>query len=93
MPRQVRVQYEGAIYHVMARGNRLDKIVRSDGDREVFEATIEDVVGRTGWRVYAYKRGHGRKWRGCIISLPLFLAVVSGNILAVLRQTIFQTRH
>ena len=38
MPRQTRIQYEGAIYHVMARGNRLDKIVRNDEDREVFEA-------------------------------------------------------
>ena len=28
MPRQVRVQYEDAIYHVMARGNRLDWISR-----------------------------------------------------------------
>ncbi|MEJ6701583.1 MAG: hypothetical protein QNL01_11535 [Akkermansiaceae bacterium] len=54
MPRQVRVQYEDAIYHVMPRGNRLDKIVRSDEDREAFEATLEEVVGRTGWRVYAY---------------------------------------
>ncbi len=54
MPRQVRVQYEDAIYHVMARGNRLDKIVRTDADRDVFETTIEEVVGRTGWRVYAY---------------------------------------
>ncbi|MCP5536992.1 MAG: hypothetical protein H7A51_12270 [Akkermansiaceae bacterium] len=48
MPRQVRVQFDDAIYHVMARGNRLDKIVRSDADRESFEATLEEVVGRTG---------------------------------------------
>ena len=54
MPRQVRVQYENAIYHVMARGNRLDRIVRSDEDREAFEATLEEVVARTGWQVYAY---------------------------------------
>jgi len=54
MPRQVRVQYEDAIYHVMARGNRLDKIVRSEADREIFEATLKEVVGRTGWQVYAY---------------------------------------
>lgn len=54
MPRQVRVQYEDAIYHVMARGNRLDKIVRNDADREAFETTLEEVVGRTGWLVYAY---------------------------------------
>jgi putative transposase len=38
----------------MARGNRLDRIVRTDEDREVFEETLEEVVGRTGWRVYAY---------------------------------------
>ena len=31
----------------MARGNRLDKIVRTDADREAFEATLEEVVGRT----------------------------------------------
>jgi REP element-mobilizing transposase RayT len=54
MPRQVRVQYEDTLYYVMARGNRMDKIVRSDRDRKVFEATLEEVVGRTGWRVYAY---------------------------------------
>ena len=47
MPRQVRVEYEDAIYHVMARGNQLDKIVRTDADREAFEATLEEVVGRT----------------------------------------------
>ncbi len=54
MPRQVRVQYEDAIYHVMARGNRLDRIVRTDEDRKMFEKTLEEVVGRTGWQVYAY---------------------------------------
>ena len=54
MPRQVRVEYEDAIYHVMARGNRLNKIVTTDADREAFEATLEEVVGRTDWRVYAH---------------------------------------
>ena len=37
-------------YHVMARGNRLGKIVRTDADREAFEATLEEMVGRTGAR-------------------------------------------
>ena len=54
MPRQARVEYEDAIYHVMARGNRLDKIVRNDDDREVFEKTLAEVVTKTGWLVYAY---------------------------------------
>ena len=39
------MEYKGAIYHVMARGNRLDKIVRSDEDREVFEKTFAEVIG------------------------------------------------
>lgn len=58
MPRQTRVQYEDAIYHVMARGNRLDKIVHTNEDHEIFEETLAEVVGRTGWRVYAYALMH-----------------------------------
>ena len=38
----------------MARGNRLERIVRPDEDGEIFEETLKEVVGRTGWRVYAY---------------------------------------
>lgn len=49
MPRQARVEYEDTIYHVMARGNRLDKIVRSNEDREVFEATLAELVECCGW--------------------------------------------
>jgi hypothetical protein len=29
----------------MTRGNRLDKTVRTDEDRETFEETLEEVVG------------------------------------------------
>ena len=36
MPRQVRIEYEGAIYHVMARGNGRAKIFVGDADREKF---------------------------------------------------------
>ena len=54
MPRQVRIEYEDAVYHVMARGNRREKIVRDDEDRIRFEATLEEVVGKMGWILYAY---------------------------------------
>ena len=54
MPRQARIEYEGAIYHVMARGNRLDKIVRTEEDKEVFEQTLEEVIRKMGWVLYAY---------------------------------------
>ena len=33
MPRQLRLEYEGAVYHVMARGNRRESIYRDDRDR------------------------------------------------------------
>lgn len=36
MPRKARVEYEGAIYHVMDRGDRLEKIYRGDRDRKIF---------------------------------------------------------
>lgn len=34
MPRKLRVEYEGAIYHVMNRGDRREPIFLTDQDRE-----------------------------------------------------------
>ncbi len=33
MPRRLRIEYEDAIYHVMARGNARQDIVHDDDDR------------------------------------------------------------
>lgn len=54
MPRQVRIEYPGAVYHAMARGDRREDIVRGDGDREAFVALLEELVGRTGWEMFAW---------------------------------------
>ena len=54
MPRQVRIEYPDAIYHVMARGNRRERIVIDDDDRERFELSLEEVVEKMGWRLYAW---------------------------------------
>ena len=54
MPRQVRSEYEGAVYHVMCRGDRREDIFRNDGDREMLLATLAETVGRTGWKVHAW---------------------------------------
>jgi REP element-mobilizing transposase RayT len=54
MPRSPRVQYENAVYHVMARGNRREAIVLDDGDRELFLDTFAEACGRTGWEVFAW---------------------------------------
>ena len=40
MPRTKRGEFEGALYHVMARGNRSDVIVRDNRDREIFMETL-----------------------------------------------------
>jgi len=36
MPRPLRLQYEGAIYHVMSRGDRREAIFCDDKDRAEF---------------------------------------------------------
>ena len=54
MPRQHRIQYPGAIYHVMARGNRRENIVHDDADREMLLATLAQACQRTGWEVLAW---------------------------------------
>ena len=40
MPRQLRVEFAGAIYHVMSRGDRREDIFRDDKDREWFLTTL-----------------------------------------------------
>ena len=40
MPRKLRVEYPGAIYHVMNRGDRREAIFKDAQDRELFLATL-----------------------------------------------------
>lgn len=54
MARAVRVEYPGAFYHLMARGNRRERIFREDGDRQFFCQTLGEACQRTGWRVHAW---------------------------------------
>ena len=35
MPRRLRIQYEGAIYHLMSRGDRREDIFHGDNDRQL----------------------------------------------------------
>ena len=43
MPRQLRIQYPGAMYHVMSRGNRRQDIFLDDVDRQDFLKTLGQV--------------------------------------------------
>lgn len=54
MPRKLRIEYEGAVYHVMNRGDRREAIFLTDADRELFLETLEQACEKTGWQVHAY---------------------------------------
>jgi len=49
MARKIRVQYAGAVYHVMSRGNQGNPIFRDDRDRERFVETLKGVSPE--WRL------------------------------------------
>jgi len=54
MPRSIRIQFPGAHYHVMARGNRREAIFMDDDDRRFFLHTLSEACEMTGWRVHAW---------------------------------------
>jgi putative transposase len=54
MARQVRIQFEGAVYHVMARGDRRESIIGGDKDRRMFMETFGEACEKTGWLVDAW---------------------------------------
>ena len=54
MPRALRVQYPGAHYHAMCRGNNGQDIFLDDDGRRLFMSTLDEVCLQTGWRIHAY---------------------------------------
>lgn len=54
MPRSARVEYEGAVYHVMSRGDRGERIFMNDRDRVCFLETLGEACKRSGVVVYSY---------------------------------------
>src|SRR5271157_5321855 len=54
MPRKLRVEYAGAMYHIMSRGDRRDDIFFDDVDRQDFLKTLAEACQKTGWQVHAY---------------------------------------
>jgi len=45
MARPLRIEFEGALYHVMARGNARSDIFIDDEDRQLF---IDNLEGKKG---------------------------------------------
>ena len=54
MPRKLRVQFEGAISHVLSRGNARPDIVADDRDRRHFLDRLGSQVRRSGWELIRF---------------------------------------
>ncbi len=54
MARPLRIQFTGARYHVMSRGDRREPIFQDDADRVEFLRSLGQACQKTGWQVHAY---------------------------------------
>lgn len=54
MARPLRIQYEGAVYHIISRGNRAEHIFAEDKDKEYFIDTIKRAVEKYKAELYSY---------------------------------------
>jgi putative transposase len=54
MARKIRIQYPGAIYHVMSRGDHQERIFQDDEDRRKFLVTLEEACQKTAWQVHSF---------------------------------------
>lgn len=54
MARQLRIEYKGALYHVITRGERCENIFHSDNDKLKFLKKLGDVVNKFNLRIYCY---------------------------------------
>ena len=78
MARPLRLEYEGAVYHVTSRGNAREVIYSGDGDRTKFLEILSGVVERYGFIIHAY----------CLMSNHYHLLVETpeGNLSRGMRQ-------
>jgi REP element-mobilizing transposase RayT len=54
MPRAPRIEYAGAFYHVMNRGNQLRRVYWDEVDYRQFMDVLEGTCRRTGWRIHSF---------------------------------------
>lgn len=54
MARPVRIEYPGAVYHVIVRGNNRQAIFRDDGDRNVYMSKLSHYCSQRGVHLLCY---------------------------------------
>ncbi len=77
MPRAMRVEYPGAIYHVMDRGDRREDVFVDDADRQDLLKTLAEACQKTSSQVHTYSlmRDH----------FHLVVETPNGNLVAGMR--------
>jgi REP element-mobilizing transposase RayT len=54
MPRKLRLEFPGACYHVLNRGNYRSDIFQTEGARAAFESCLFEACAKSGWVLHAY---------------------------------------
>src|SRR6266581_2803079 len=54
VPRKLRIEYPGAMYHVMNRGDRREDIFQDGEDRKRFLSALGEACKKTEWEVHSY---------------------------------------
>jgi len=54
MARKLRIQYPGAIYHVMNRGDHQELIFSDEDDRSLFVSTLAEGCQKAGWQIHSF---------------------------------------
>jgi len=54
MARPLRIEYEGAVYHIISRGNRGEHIFAEEQDKEYFIETLQNAVEKYKIDLYAF---------------------------------------
>lgn len=54
MPRKLRLEMEGGLYHVINRGNYRANVFGTQGAKQAFEKALGEVLDLYGWRLHAY---------------------------------------
>lgn len=78
MTRPLRIEFDGAVYHITSRGDRREPIYEDDDDREMFLGVLAEVVERFNWSCFAY----------CLMTnhYHLLIETVEGNLSKGMRQ-------
>ena len=54
MTRPLRIEFPGAVYHILSRGDRKERIFKDDKDRKTFLEILASVVKRYNFLCHAY---------------------------------------